>query len=87
MQVSGLSTSCRDQSLKLTGRWSEREEFERTRVKARKSPFLILRVATFVNILLFSNHPLRGIHGALKWIPFKLQSKKDLQSLDAVTSD
>lgn len=33
-QVSGLSTSFRDQSLKLTGR--KREEWERTRVKARK---------------------------------------------------
>lgn len=86
-QVRGLPTSCQDQSLKRTGRWSEREEFERTRVKVRKSPFLFLRVATLVNILLFSNHPLRAVHGELKWIPLKLQSKRDLQSLDAVISD
>lgn len=84
-QVRGLLTSCRYQSLKLTGRWSEREEFERT--KARKSPFLLLRVATFVNILLFSNHPLGAVHIELKWIPLKLQSKRDLKCLDVVMSD
>lgn len=76
-QVRGLPTSCRDQSLKLTGRWSEREEFGRMRVKARKNPFLFLQIATFVNILLFSNHSLRAIHGELKWIPLKLQSRRD----------
>lgn len=75
-QVSGLSTSCRDQSLKLTERWSKGEEFERTRVKVRETPFLFLRVATFVNVLLFSNHPLLVIHAALKWIPFKASIQK-----------
>lgn len=59
-QVSGLSTSFRDQSLKLTGR--KREEWERTRVKARKYLIFI----SLVNIHFLSNQPLWGIHRAYK---------------------